>query len=110
MIARARSRISHRARHARERFGLEDLYRELATHRAGDARSALAEEQDPERRFAESAAALEDAAGVLHHATATYTTPGAEAARRLHAHAAALEATAARFELAADLTRARRAR
>lgn len=110
MIARARSRISRRARRAGERSGLEGLYRELAAHRAREMRSSLAEERDPERRFAQSAAALEDAAGVLHHLAASYTRPGGAASRELDAHAAGLEATAARFELAADITRARQPR
>ena len=88
-------------------LALEDLYRELAAYRARDARSALAGEQDRARLFAQSAAALEAAAGVLHHAAAGgVRTTG----RRLDEHAAGLEAAAARFELAADITRARRAR
>ena len=98
-----------RLRPARPRGGLalEDLYRELAAHRSRDARTALAGERDRSRLFAQSAAALEEAAGVLHHAAATgLRTTG----RRLDEHAAGLEAAAARFELAADITRARRAR
>ena len=103
-----------RARHWRTGPGralaLEDLYRELAAHHAGAARAALARERDRTRLFAQSAAALEEAAGVLHH-TAAICAPGADrAGRALDEHAAGLEAAAARFELAADITRARRAR
>ena len=88
-------------------LALEDLYRELAAHRARDARTALARERDRSRLFAQSAAALEEAAGVLRHAAAA----GVRATgRRLDEHAAGLEAAAARFELAADITRARPAR
>jgi hypothetical protein len=107
---RALSTLSRWVRHQRPRFGLEDLYRELAGHRARDMRTALAGERDAERLFAQSAAALEDAAGVLHHAAATYTRPRGAAARELDAQAAGLEAAAARFEIAADITRARQAR
>ena len=88
-------------------LSLEDLYRELAAYRARDARAALAGERDRSRLFAQSAAALEEAAGVLHHAAAA----GVRATdRRLDEHAAGLETAAAQFELAADITRARRAR
>ena len=91
----------------RDQLALEDLYRELAAHRAHDARTALAGEPDRSRLFAQSAPALEEAAGVLHHAAAA----GLGKARRpLDEHAAGLEAAAARFELAADIARARRAR
>ena len=69
--------------------------------------AALAGEPDRSRLFAQSAAALEEAAGVVHHAAATGL---GSAGRPLDAHAAGLEAAAARFELAADITRARRAR
>jgi hypothetical protein len=102
--------IADRGRRAPGGIGLEDLYRELAAHRAGDMRTALAGERDPARLFAQSAAALEDAAGVLHHTAATYTRPRGAASRQLDAHAAGLEAAAARFEIAADITHARQAR
>jgi hypothetical protein len=107
---RALSTVSRWVRHQRPRFGLEDLYRELAAHRARDMRAALAGECDAERLFAQSAAALEDAAGVLHHAAATYVSPDGGASRQLDLHAVGLEAAAARFEIAADITRARQAR
>jgi len=107
---RAWSTIAHRARRAPRGIGVEDLYRELAAHRAHDMRAALAGELDAERLFAQSAAALEDAAGVLHHTAATNVSPDGAASRQLDAHAAGLEAAAARFEIAADITRARQAR
>ena len=107
MRGRVLSSVSRWARDQRPRFGLEELYRELAAHRARDMGAALAGERDAERRFAQSAAALEDAAGVLHHAAATYVSPDGAASRALDAHAAGLEAAAARFEIAADTTRAR---
>ena len=91
-------------------LALEDLYRELAADRARDARTALAGEQDRSRLFAQSAAALEEAAGVLHHAATVCSRGGMNACRSLDEHAVGLEAAAARFELAADITRARRAR
>jgi hypothetical protein len=95
-----------RPRRAGPGLALEDLYRELAAHRARDARAALAGERDRSRLFAQSAAALEEAAGVVHHAAAAGVRG---TGRRLDEHAAGLEAAAARFELAADITRARRA-
>ena len=83
------------------------LYQQLAAERAGMARAALARQRTVEGLFAQSAAALEEAAAVLHHsAAAGLGKPG----RSLDEHAAGLEDAAARFELAADITRARRAR
>ncbi len=90
----------------RAELAVQDLYRELAVDRARTARTALAGERDRTRLFAQSAAALEDAAAVLHHTAAAGLKPG----RSLDEHAAGLEDAAARFELAADITRARRAR
>ncbi|MGZ4219022.1 MAG: hypothetical protein ACXVH1_26285 [Solirubrobacteraceae bacterium] len=48
------------------------LYQQLAAERAGAARAALARERSVEGLFAHSAAALEDAAGALLHAAATF--------------------------------------
>ena len=83
------------------------LYEQLAAERAGRARAALAREPTAEGLFANSAAALEDAAGALLHAAVTFIAldgplPGAFAEQ-----AGALLVVAARFEEAADLTRAR---
>jgi len=83
------------------------LYQQLAAERAGAARAALARERTVDGLFANSAAALEQAAGVLLHAAYTFismpgTLPGLFAEQ-----AGALLAVAARFEEAADLSRAR---
>ena len=86
--------------------GIERLYLELAADRARRARVAL-ERSDAECALAQSAAALEDAAGVLAHAAERYSAREGPLAGRLSARARELEAIAARFEGAADLTRAR---
>jgi len=105
MLRRRRERLPRPSRRAE--LAVQDLYRELAVDRARTARTALAGERDRTRLFAQSAAALEEAAAVLHHsAAAGLGKPG----RSLDEHAAGLEDAAARFELAADITRARRAR
>ena len=108
MLRRWRTRLSLPSRRAE--LAVQDLYRELAldrTRTARTARTALAGERDRTRLFAQSAAALEEAAAVLHHsAAAGLGKPG----RSLDEHAAGLEDAAARFELAADITRAPRAR
>jgi len=86
--------------------GVEELYRQLATHRAEQAHAALgALLGQPERLFAQSASALEDAAGVLRHAAATYVPPDSPAAREMEANATGLVNVASRFEAAADLAR-----
>ena len=87
--------------------GIERLYLELAADRARRARVTL-ERGDTECALAQSAATLEDAAGVLHHAAEHYSDCEGSVARQLSARAHELEAIAARFEGAADLTRARR--
>ena len=105
MLRTWRTRLPRPSRRAE--LAVQDLYRELAVDRARTARTALAGERDRIRLFAQSAAALEEAAAVLHHSAAA----GLGRSRRsLGAHAAGLEDAAARFELAADITRARRAR
>ena len=102
MIARA-----VRRRGGEAAVGIERLYLELAADRARRARVAL-ERGDAECALAQSAATLEDAAGVLHHAAEHYSDRERRLARQLSARAHELEAIAARFEEAADLTRARR--
>ncbi len=47
-------------------------YERLACQRAGRARAVLSQQVSVERLFAESAAALEDAAGVLLHAATAF--------------------------------------
>ena len=83
------------------------LYQQLAAERAGRARAALARETAVERRFAQSAVALEDAAGALLHAAATFIALEGPLPGLFAEQAGALLAVAARFEEAADLTRAR---
>jgi hypothetical protein len=83
------------------------LYQQLATERAGAARAALARERTVEGLFAASAAALEDAAGTLLHAAATFIALEGPLPGLFAEQAGALLAGAARFEEAADLTRAR---
>jgi len=86
--------------------GVEALYRQLAGHRAEQAHTALSSLLGhPERPFAQSANALEGAAGVLRHAAATYVAPDSPAAREMEAHVAGLVNVASRFEAAADLAR-----
>jgi hypothetical protein len=86
---------------------VEGLYEQLAAERAGRARAALARERTVERLFARSAVALEDAAGTLLHAAATFIALEGPLPRLFVEQAGALLAVAARFEEAADLTRAR---
>ena len=90
----------------RGELALEDLYRELAAHRARDARTALAGEPD---RSGSSRRARPRS----RRQPGSFTTPPLPASaqtRPLDEHAAGPEAAAARFELAADIARARRAR
>ena len=86
---------------------VEGLYQQLATERAGLAREALAREHTVEGLFASSAAALEDAAGALLHAAYTFISLPGPLPGLFAEQAGALLAVAARFEEAADLTRAR---
>jgi hypothetical protein len=83
------------------------LYQQLAAQRAGRARAALARETTVERLFAQSAVALEDAAGTLLHAAYTFIALDGPLPGLFAEQAGALLAVAARFEEAADLTRAR---
>ena len=84
------------------------LYQQLATERAGLARDALSRERTVEGLFATSAAALEDAAGALLHAAYTFIALPGPLPGLFAEQAGALLAVAARFEEAADFTRARR--
>jgi hypothetical protein len=83
------------------------LYQQLAAERAAEARAALARETTVERLLAQSAVALEDAAGTLLHAAATFVALEGPLPGLFAEQAGALLAVAARFEEAADLTRAR---
>jgi hypothetical protein len=88
---------------------VEGLYQQLSAERAGSARAALARERSVERLFAQSAVALEDAAGTLLHAAYTFIALDGPLLGLFAEQAGALLAVAARFEEAADLTRARQA-
>jgi hypothetical protein len=84
---------------------VEGLYEQLACRRAGHARALLAKQVSVERLFAESAAALEEAAGVLLHAATAFIAMDGALPGLLAEQAGALLAVAARFEEAADLSR-----
>lgn len=85
---------------------LDELYRQLAADRAEQAQTALnGLIGQPDQLFAQSASALEDAAGVLCHAAATYVQPDGPSAREMEARAAGLVNVASRFEAVADLAR-----
>jgi hypothetical protein len=81
------------------------LYQELACERAGRARAELAREPTVEGLFSQSAATLEDAAGVLLHAAAAFIWLDGPLPGLFAEQAGALLAVSARFEEAADLTR-----
>jgi hypothetical protein len=87
-------------------LSVEGLYEQLAAERAGQARAALARERAVERLFAQSAIALEDAAGTLLHVAATFIALDGPLPGLFAEQAGALLAVAARFEEAADLARA----
>lgn len=84
---------------------VEGLYQQLACDRAGRARAILAQQASVERLFAESAAVLEDAAGVLLHAATAFISVEGPLPGLFAEQAGALLAVAARFEEAADLAR-----
>jgi hypothetical protein len=84
---------------------VEGLYDQLACERAGQARALLARQVSVERLFTESAAALEDAAGVLLHAATAFISVEGPLPGLFAEQAGALLAVAARFEEAADLSR-----
>ena len=86
---------------------VEGLYEQLACRRAGRARAVLARQVSVERLFTESAAALEDAAGVLLHAATAFIAMDGPLPGLFAEQAGALLAVAARFEEAADLSRSR---
>ena len=65
----------------------------------------MAEQVDVECLLAESAAALEDAAGVLLHAATAFVAVDGRLPGLFAEQAGALLAVAARFEEAADLSR-----
>jgi hypothetical protein len=84
---------------------IEGLYEQLACERAGQARAMLARAASVERLFSESAAALEEAAGVLLHAATAFMAMEGPLPGLFAEQAGALLAVAAGFEEAADLAR-----
>jgi hypothetical protein len=84
---------------------VEALYQQLACQRAGQARAEMARQPSVERLFSDSAATLEEAAGVLLHAATTFISLEGPLPGLFAEQAGALLAVAARFEQAADLTR-----
>ncbi len=82
---------------------VEDLYRQLASERAGRAGAMLAQETAVERLFAQCASSLEDAAAVLLHAATAFVGADKPLPELLSEQAGALLQIAARFEEAADL-------
>ena len=84
---------------------VEGLYEQLACRRASQARAVIARHVNVECVLAESAAALENAAGVLLHAATAFVAVDGRLPGMFAEHAGALLAVAARFEEAADLSR-----
>lgn len=82
-----------------------DLYARLAAERAVEARWALRHSHSADQLLAQSAQALEDAAGTLVLLSDSYAGDRSEFAERLGQQASALVALAAQFEQAADLAR-----
>jgi hypothetical protein len=82
-----------------------DLYARLAAGRAVSAHGALQHSGRADRLLAQSAQALEDAAGALTLASDMYSRDGEGFSHLLREQARALVALAAQFEQAADLAR-----
>ena len=84
---------------------LVDLYAHLAANRAVDARRALQDSASAGELLAQSAQALEDAAGTLVMLSEGYAEEREEFSQLLGQQASALVVLAAQFEQAADLAR-----
>ena len=82
-----------------------DLYARLAADRAVEARTALRHSGNASELLAQSAQALEDAAGTLAMLSESYAEDREEFSRLLGEQASALVVLAAQFEQAADLAR-----
>ncbi len=82
-----------------------DLYARLAAERAVDARIALRHSHTADELLAQSAQALEDAAGTLTLASEMYAQDREGFSRLLREQAVAMVVLAAQFEQAADLAR-----
>src|SRR5947209_13452575 len=85
-----------------------DLYARLAANRAVDARFALGRCENGAELMAQSAQALEDAAGTLSMLSELYAHGRDGFSKLVGEQASALIALAARFEQAADLARTER--
>lgn len=83
-----------------------DLYARLAANRAVDARFALGRCENGAELMAQSAQALEDAAGSLSMLSELYADSRDGFSKLVSEQASALIALAAKFEEAADLARA----
>jgi hypothetical protein len=92
---------------SREEKGLRvvELYAQLAADRAVDARIALRHSRTSTELLAQSAQALEDAAGTLTLASEMYAERREQFSRALRQQAAGMIVLAAAFEQAADLAR-----
>ena len=82
-----------------------DLYARLAADRAVEARIALRHSQGARELLAQSAQALEDAAGTLTLVSEMYAEEREQFSHVLRQQASALVVLAAQFEQAADLAR-----
>ena len=82
-----------------------DLYTRLAAERAVEARGALAHSASADELLAQSAQALEDAAGTLVMLSENYAEDRQEFSELIGQQARALVVLAAQFEQAADLAR-----
>jgi hypothetical protein len=82
-----------------------DLYARLAADRAVEARSALRHSHCAGELLAQSAQALEDAAGTLTLVSEMYAEEKEQFSHVLRQEATALVVLAAQFEQAADLNR-----
>jgi hypothetical protein len=82
-----------------------DLYARLAANRAVNARIALRHSQSADELLAQSAQALEDAAGTLTLASEMYAEDREAFSELLSQQASAMVVLAAQFEQAADLAR-----
>jgi hypothetical protein len=83
-----------------------DLYARLAANRAVDARIALRHSHSADELLAQSAQALEDAAGTLTLASEMYAEDREKFSQLLSQQATVMVVLAAQFEQAADLARA----
>ena len=81
-----------------------DLYEELARHNVREMAERLIGKA-PDRLLAQSAEALEEAAGALACVSALYAAPGGETDERWQRQIAQLTATAAALEQLADFGR-----